>query len=301
MSHITYASAEEPTIHKQTINKPDPMNTIDLLVEAAKRLNFHSGLTSRLAQRMYINGIITYPRTSSRKYNTELQIEKILASYAGVENYEQTIKNLLNKTTYDSCFLEHDDYQDHPPITPNPLGAGRARVKAKSETGKLHDLVMRYFFASIHDDAVINQVTTPFKIGEQCFTEMHSFFTHKGFTEIYDLDKATAAKFNISETKFDDDRYKIESLKVEKYIEPLKEYLTEAELIKKMEEHKIGTDGSIPNHIKKIIYRNYVNLITGEDKIKRFKPTPLGLALAEGFGMIDQELIKPIVRNHIER
>lgn len=197
--------------------------------------------------------------------------------------------------------MEDDEYQDHPPITPNPQGSRNAKFKPGTWMAKLHDLIMRHFFATIHDDAIVKQVFTSFKIGNLSFTEMHSFFTQKGFTEIYELDKSTSEKLNISNIDFPNISYKIESLRVEKYIEPPKEYMTEAELIKKMEEHKIGTDGTIPSHISKIIGRRYVIKVNNGDMIKRLKPTPLGLALAEGFGTIDQELIKPIVRNHIER
>ena len=98
-------------------------------------------------------------------------------------------------------------------------------------------------------------------------------------------------------------------------------YLTEAELIDKMEKNGrhnsrktkplpstmnflygafcrsgIGTDASISGHIQTICDRNYVEICAG----RTLKPTSLGIALVHGYHKIDPELVLPKVRASIE-
>jgi DNA topoisomerase IA len=70
-------------------------------------------------------------------------------------------------------------------------------------------------------------------------------------------------------------------------------YLTESELIGKMEKNQIGTDASISTHIENILKRNYVELLPG----RKLKPTKLGLVLAQGYHLIDSSLVLPKVRS----
>jgi DNA topoisomerase-3 len=86
------------------------------------------------------------------------------------------------------------------------------------------------------------------------------------------------------------------SLDVKEKITTPPGYLTESELIGKMEKFGIGTDASIATHIENIQKRNYVRLETG----RRLVPNKLGLVLVQGYHQIDSGLVLPKVRSDIE-
>ena len=72
--------------------------------------------------------------------------------------------------------------------------------------------------------------------------------------------------------------------------------MTEAELIDEMEKQKIGTDGSIPSHIRNLTLRKYVKV----DGHRRIRPTTLGVTLIDSLNEIIPDIVKPENRAKIE-
>jgi DNA topoisomerase III len=126
-------------------------------------------------------------------------------------------------------------------------------------------------------------------------------------------DTSTSKEHNLVDHEFSEDSvYAIVDFKIQKWQTAPPPYLSEHELIRLMEKNRIGTDGTIPLHIQKIIFRNYVAVANDIERIeqngkiakletvRRFLPTKIGIALAEGFQKIDKELIEPEVRKYVE-
>ena len=60
------------------LKKPKPMNTNDLLIMAARKYGFDSNKTRLIAEWLYENGFISYPRTQGRNYSTNEEIQRII-------------------------------------------------------------------------------------------------------------------------------------------------------------------------------------------------------------------------------
>ena len=73
--------------------------------------------------------------------------------------------------------------------------------------------------------------------------------------------------------------------------------ISEVELISMMDRNKIGTDATIAQHISTIQEREYAS----KDASQRFLPTPLGIALVEGYNSMGYQLNKPELRREMER
>ena len=186
---------------------------------------------------------------------------------------------------------------DHPPITPVSC---LKQDELEEDEWKVYMIVARYFLASVSPNAEYEDRIIEFQVGNHKFILCQREVENEGFYEILPTRKGMEnSNYKITDFEFKiGEKYPISSIKSQEWKTEPPRPLTESDLISSMEAKGIGTDASIPQHIKNIQTRGYINL-ESEDS-REFKMSDFGAALAEGYLEIDEELIEPQVRAFIE-
>jgi DNA topoisomerase-3 len=268
--------------------RPLPLNTVALLRAASSGLGLGPQTAMRIAEQLYLQGYISYPRTETTSYPNDFDFKTILrqlsynsswGSYSNslIENYNKGKKGV--------------DVGDHPPITPM---RNAEHGELSGDSWKMYDYITRSFLGSISMDAKFKSTTIEFQIDSEIFQTNGQVMISKGFLEI--MPWLESNDVNLPEFK-EGQSYLIESINLKECQTEPPGYLTESELIGLMEKHGIGTDASIATHISNIIERNYVKVGSGRTLI----PNDLGIVLIHGYMQIDPELALPSLRAYIEK
>jgi len=120
---------------------PSPFDTTTYIVAAA-RLGFSAANAMRIAEDLYMNGFISYPRTDNTVYPASLDINGILRTLAVSpfrKDVEWTIANRRPVPTRGK-----KSTTDHPPI--HPTGAA-TREQLGDDVFRIYELVLRRFLA----------------------------------------------------------------------------------------------------------------------------------------------------------
>ncbi|MDD1671284.1 MAG: DNA topoisomerase, partial [Methanomicrobiales archaeon] len=127
---------------------PAPFDTTGFLV-AAGRLGFSAANAMRIAENLYMNGFISYPRTDNTVYPKSLSLESILAVLQGSPFAQEVAWVRENRRREPTRGKKVST--DHPPIHPT----GSATREMLGEDGwRIYELVVRRFLATLSPDAV---------------------------------------------------------------------------------------------------------------------------------------------------
>ena len=74
---------------------PTPFDLTSLQMEAYRLFKYSPSMTLKVAQTLYSNAYISYPRTSSQKLPKALNLKKILTKLYSNSKYKQIAKQVL--------------------------------------------------------------------------------------------------------------------------------------------------------------------------------------------------------------
>ncbi len=228
---------------------PSPFDTTTYIVAAA-RLGFSAANAMRIAEDLYMNGFISYPRTDNTVYPDSLDIAGILNTIRNSpfqKDVDWIIKNRRAVPTRGK-----KSSTDHPPIHPT----GGATIEVLGEDAfRIYELVLRRFLATLAPDAQWKTLKVLFNAGGEEYTTTGGQLIEPGWHAVYPFSEAREVllpAFEVGE--------KLPITKVtldEKETQPPSRY-TQSKLIQRMEELGLGTKSTRHEVIAKLVSRKYV-------------------------------------------
>src|SRR3989344_2031153 len=267
----------EATKTEEKISPPAPFDLTTLQTEAHKHHKISPSETLKIAQNLYIEGLISYPRTSSQKIPQEIEPKKILKMLA--RNFQE-----VEEAKRDIPIEGKKSDPAHPSIYPT----GEFRELEERE-GKIYNLIVKRFISAFSNDAITNNkrvVLTSTKDKNIKFTASGLKIVEKGWTKVY------PAQIEESDVPDMTGKVKIDKIEFEsKETQPPKRY-TPASLVSAMEKKNLGTKATRSTIIDTLFERGYLDG-------KSIQATPLGLKLIESLEkyspiIIDENLTKQL-------
>ena len=261
--------------------KPIPFNTTEFLKEASKFMPPDKAMA--IAENLYINGYISYPRTDNTVYPPSLNLKKLVKMFLDSE-FAKEAKIALEDMKPSRGKRET---KDHPPIHPTALAD---RKELSKDEWIIYELVVRRFLATLAPDAVWMVRKAEIISGGEKLVASGKELIKSGWRAIYIYSKAEdifLPKLRVGE------RLKLLSKKLhEKKTKPPSRYSTSS-LIKLMEKLNLGTKSTRHEIIKKLYSRGYV-------RGNPVKPTETAFSVVEALKKLYEPITLPDMTAKLE-
>ncbi|MDI6875146.1 MAG: DNA topoisomerase I [Methanomicrobiales archaeon] len=270
---------------EKTDRPPAPFDTTAFIV-AAGRIGFSANRAMSIAEDLYMNGFISYPRTDNTVYPPSLDLRGILKTLQGSDfraEAEWVSAHLRPAPTRGK-----KSSTDHPPI--HPTGAAN-RQQLSEERWRIYELVVRRFLATLSPDARWCTVKCSLKAGGEPYIATGARLLEEGWRRIYPYSRAEE---HILPALAGGERLPIRNVIFEeKETLPPSRY-SQSRLIQQMEELGLGTKSTRHEVIGKLLSRRYV-------EGNPLKPTPVGRAVTETLENHADTITKPDMTRTLEQ
>jgi DNA topoisomerase-1 len=265
---------------------PVPFNTTGFL-SAAANIGISPSRAARLAEDLYTDGYISYPRTDNTVYPSSLDMREILGTLTGVEEVGPYAEKLLASGEL-SPTRGKKETTDHPPIYPT----GRATKGAlRDDQWKIYQLVVRRFLATLSAPAKTLRTTVRLESGGEPLVAGGTVVTQEGWLAVYPYGrKADEEMPSLSEGQ----EVRVTGTELlAKETQPPGRY-GQGRLIRLMEDLGLGTKATRPSIIQNLYDRGYVH----DDPLV---PTETGIAVAKALTDFASEIATHEMTAELER
>ena len=265
------AEVTDVKVNNYKHNPPIPFNLTGLQSEASSQLNISPKQTQSIAQTLYENGLISYPRTESQKLPPKIGYKNILNSIKGQEKYDDLAKKVLKKDKKDNLYTTQGKKKDdaHPAIY--PTGESPSGSLSKKED-QVYDLIVKRFFAVFGKPAKRKSITFTLNVKDEEFKAKSKITVERNWYDLYEpYVRVDSAKLPEME---EGQKLPIDSFdKEEKETQPPNRY-SQSGIVNELETRNLGTKATRAKTVDRLYDRNYI-------EEKPIEVTDLGLVVVE--------------------
>ena len=269
----------------RTQRPPAPFNTTSLQAAAAAE-GISPARTMRLAESLYMDGLISYPRVDNTVYPSSLDLKDCVRTISKVPQYAPTCKALLSQPKL-TATRGKQETTDHPPIY--PTGAADPE-KLQPAAWKLYNLIARRFLATLMGPATIEGTKVTFDVNGELFQASGNVLANPGFRSIYPYG---LKKDDQLPELHEGDVCDVEKMDLlAKQTEPPARY-SQGKLIQEMEKRGLGTKSTRASIIDTLYQRKYL-------KNDPCEPSQLGMAIIDALNTYAPRITTPEMTSELE-
>ncbi len=264
---------------------PAPFDTTGF-ISAASSIGYSPKRAMNIAEGLYLQGLISYHRTDNTTYPDTLDLKELVKMLLGNKEFGEHAL-LLSKKKKLKPTAGKKRTTDHPPIHPV---SEASREKLGKDEWKVYELVVRRFLATLSDAAKWKDTEVKIEAGGETLEAKGKELKEQGFLAVYPYQKKE--ELIIPELK-EGEKVEIEHIEiVEKETKPPNR-ISQAGLIKKMDDLGLGTKSTRHEIIEKLYEREYVQ---GNPA----KPTEKAFALIDSLEKYATMITKPEMTGMLE-
>jgi DNA topoisomerase-1 len=264
---------------------PWPFSTTIFLMEANK-LGLSPSQAMKIAEDLYTDGYISYPRTDNTVYPPSLSLRTILEKLRRSEFAKEAEEILSQESLRPSRGKKSTT--DHPPI--HPVEAAK-KGELKGHHWDVYELVVRRFLATLAPPCKSLTTSVELDIGGEPFASEGYRIISPGWRKYYPYYRVTEVnlpQLNVADT--------VEVLKIhstEKKTTPPDRY-SQGSLIKKMEDLGLGTKSTRHETIQKLYDRRFAK------GTRIIEPTESGVAVISALEEHANDITSAKMTSHLE-
>ncbi|HZE79129.1 MAG TPA: DNA topoisomerase I [Nitrososphaeraceae archaeon] len=280
---------------------PHPFSLGDLQKEAYILFKISPSHTLTIAQTLYLDALISYPRTSSQKLPPSIGYKKIFSRLAAVSaDYAGLTQLFCNQ--YHNLSPNEGKKNDPAHSAIYPTGQ-KPSTKLQKIEFKIYDLIVRRFLATFANPSINLRTIVSIKINDYIFNTEGKIQIYEGWTQFYKPYFRSEMLQQLPELHKDEILKNNNVSMIEKFIQPPRRF-NQATLLEKMEKDQIGTKTTRANIINTLFKRNYItiaNHISRKYEGEWIEATDPGFAIIEAIGKYVPNILSVDLTRSMER